>query len=160
MGWNTTALFLRGAAADEAVAALAPAEPTGEWVGLDEATLGQEWELLYAGQSGDWAQVWNPSGEHVLTYRPDGSSALTGVFSSVATTYGFTLYVDGEPQRDFVYSEGETPVNVGAPLPVEAGIEVPSWGPDEDYLWAVIEAVTGATYDESLRLQAYRLRPA
>jgi hypothetical protein len=39
-------------------------------------------------------------------------------------------------------------VEVGAPLPVESHVEIPSWGTDEDiadFLWEAIKEVTGLT---------------
>jgi hypothetical protein len=159
MGWNTTALFLHGASPEAAVATLAPAEPTGEWVGPDEATTGLRPDVVYAGVSGDWAQVWNPGCDLVPAWAPAGPApALTVLFSSVASTYGFALFENGAIRRQYVVADGEAVVDAGEPLPVEAGIEVPAWGPDEDFVWAVVRAVTGAGFDESVRYQAYALR--
>ena len=156
MGWNTSALFLHGATAQDAVDSVAAESPTGERAGPDEATTGLAPESLYAAESHGWAQVWNPM--VILEWEPDDAvTALTAYFSSVASTYGFTLYESGEIRRRYVFSEGEVVVDEGEPLPVESTIEVPSWGPDEDFVWAVITAVTGVTYDENLVYQAWAL---
>lgn len=156
MGWNTTALFLHGASADEAVAALTPADPTGEWAGPDEATSASRADVLFAGTAGGWAQVWNAGGDLVPMWRPAGpATALIVLFSSVASTYGFTLYEGGDLRRQFVVSEAETVVDDGAALPVESAVQIPSWGPDEDFIWAVVTGVTGTGYDETMRYQAY-----
>lgn len=156
MGWNTTALYLKGATADEAVAALTAAGPTGEWAGADEATSARRDDVLFAGTAGGWAQVWNAAGDLVPLWEPAGPvTALTVMFGSVASTYGFTLVEGGDVRRQYVFSEGEVVVDEGAPLPVEGAVPIPSWGPDEDFVWAVIEAVTGTGYDEVVRYQAY-----
>jgi hypothetical protein len=42
---------------------------------------------------------------------------------------------------------------VGAPLPVEARSQIPSWGHDEDFVWDVIADVTGLTYDGDVRYE-------
>lgn len=158
MGWNTAALYLRDATADEAVAALAGADATADWVSADEATSGAHDGVLFAATAGGWAQAWDPSGRFVFDCAPD-AAALTVCFSSVASTYGFTLFGDdGGVARDFLVSEGETVRDEGEPLPAETRIELPSWGPDEDFVWAVIEAVTGTGYDERLRFRVYRVR--
>ncbi|UWP79018.1 hypothetical protein [Dactylosporangium fulvum] len=96
-----------------------------------------------------------------MTFAPacrPPAAGLSVVFSSVASTYAFTLFEGGAETRQFVSSEGETVVDEGTPLPVEAGVEIPEWGPDEDFIWAVIEAVTGRGYAADLRYQVYRSR--
>lgn len=159
MGWNTSALYLHGSTAEQAVASLAPAVPTGEWVGPDEATGGLRPDALFAADRDGWAEVWNPAMDLVPVYRPAGpATALAVMFSSVASTYGFTLHAGHAVRRQYVVSEGEVVADAGEPLPVEASVEVPSWGPDEDFLWAVIAAVTGIRYDETVRYRAYQLR--
>ena len=159
MGWNTTALYLQGASADEAVAALTPADPTGEWVGADEATSAFRPDVVFAGTAGGWAQVWNPGGDLVPLWKPAGAAtALTVMFSSVASTYGFTLHEGTSTRRQYVFSEGAVVVDEGAPLPVESAVPIPSWGPDEDFIFSVVTAVTGTAYDETVQYQAYAPR--
>ncbi|MEU0556474.1 hypothetical protein [Dactylosporangium sp. NPDC006015] len=155
MGWNTSALFVRGASAADAVGLLAsPAVAEGAPVPADEATSGLADGVLFAAETGGWAQVWDPSMALAPACDPPGD-ALSVIFSSVASTYAFTLSSGGEVVRQLVHADGEAVVDVGAPLPVEATVEIPSWGPDEDFLWAVIEAVTGTGYPASLEFQPY-----
>ncbi|AGZ43943.1 hypothetical protein [Actinoplanes friuliensis] len=156
MGWNTSVLFRQGITADEAVDDLAITEFSGETVEAEQATSALKPDALYAAESGGWAQVWNPMMDLVMGWEPtDTATALIAFFSSVSSTYGFSLFTDGERTRHFVYAEGEIVEDEGTPLASEAGIEVPSWGPDENYIWAVITAVTGLTYDESLQYRVY-----
>jgi hypothetical protein len=155
MGWNTSALYVRDVSAASAVALLHPAAvPDGDPVLADEATSGLPEGLLFAAETGGWAQVWDPSMDRVTSCRPPGT-ALTVVFSSVASTYAFALYSAGELVREVVYADAVAVVDTGTPLPVEATVAIPSWGPDEDFLWAVVEAVTGTGYSEELRYQPY-----
>lgn len=158
MGWNTSALFVQGASAADAVAVLTAAatlESGGRLVGADEATSGLADGVLFAAEAGGWAQVWDPSMDLAPACEPPGN-ALTAVFSSVTSSYAFTLFAAGEVVRELVFVDGEPVVDNGSPLPVEATVEVPSWGPDEDFLWTVIEAVTGAGYQESLPFQTWQ----
>lgn len=154
MGWNTSALFVQGVSAAEAVALLAPATPAAGLVPADEATSGLADGVLFAAETGGWAQVWDPSLELVATCEPPGN-ALAVMFSSVSSTYAFTLFAAGEVVRQVVYAEAGAVVDTGDPLPVEAAIEIPSWGPDEDFLWSVISSVTGTGYQDALPFQSY-----
>jgi hypothetical protein len=156
MGWNTSVLFRQGVAADEAVDDLAITEFSGELVDASQATGSLRPDALYAADAGGWAQVWNPRMDVVMGWEPtDPGNALVVFFSSVSSTYGFTLFKNGEQTRNCVYAEGVAVADMGTPLPVEATIAVPSWGPDEDFLWSIITAVTGLRYDEELRYRVY-----
>ena len=156
MGWNTSALFVHGGTAAEAVAVLSgTARRHGDPVTADEATSGLPEGVLFAAQVGGWAQVWDPSLELVATCQPPGD-ALTVVFAGVSSSYAFTLFAGGEIVREVVYADTEAVIDNGPPLPVEATVDIPSWGPDEDFVWAVIEAVTGTGYPESTLFQPWR----
>lgn len=158
MGWNTSALFVQGASAADAVAVLAASatlEPGGRLVGADEATSGRPDGVLFVAEVGGWAQVWDPSMDLAPVCEPPGD-ALTVVFSSVTSSYAFTLFTAGEVVRELVYVDGGVVVDNGSPLPVEASVDFPSWGPDEDFIWTVIEAVTGSGYQETQPFQTWR----
>jgi hypothetical protein len=156
MGWNTAALF----AADHDPLTLIDAGTTsaGETVGGDEATSGLRHDVVYTAQTGKWHELWDPSMEHVLTTnRLTGQVALTVIFASVSSSYGFAYYDGHGLARQIVYADGEPVVDEGEPLPAEASIDFPSWGPDEDFVWAIIEAVTGLTFDLDRRYAVHRL---
>jgi hypothetical protein len=42
-----------------------------------------------------------------------------------------------------LYDSGEIAEEVGEMLEQERGIEFPEWGPDEDYVFSMIERLTG-----------------
>jgi hypothetical protein len=159
MGWNTSALFVQGLDPNAAAALLGCGAfvPTGHWVTADVATGGSQGGVLFAAAAEGWTEVWDPSMRLAPVCEPPGS-ALSVVFSSVASTYAFTRFQVGAEVRRWVYSEGELVVDEGTPVPVEAGMVLPSWGPDEDFLWTVIEAVTGRGYDPDAQFQIYRSR--
>lgn len=146
MGWNTSAIFVDSH--DPLTLASAATRATGEQVGADTATSGRMRGFLYTARTGPWHELWDPSLEHVLT-MPDlgGHRGLSVIFSSVSSSYGFSLYDERGLVRKIIYSDGEPVAEDGAPLAVEARLEFPSWGPDEDFLWAVIEDVTGISFD-------------
>jgi hypothetical protein len=158
MGWHTTALYVQGTTAAEAVAVLGPADPTDQWVEPDRASTGPFGDRVYAAEVGGWAQVWHAPFDLITDCDPPGPAAVVAFFSGVVSTYGFTLFADGAMVRQFVHSEGVTLIDEGQPLAVETAFELPSWGPDEDYIWAVITAVTGTTYDDDVTYRAYTLR--
>lgn len=154
MGWNTSALFVRGLDPDAAVSLLGAFARTPETVSADQATSGALDEVLFA-SPGAWTAVWDPSMTLAPVCLPPGSG-LSVIFSSVASTYAFTLVEAGAEVREWVCSEGELAVDEGAPLPVEATVDLPSWGPDEDFLWTVIESVTGRSFNPDEQFQVYR----
>jgi hypothetical protein len=156
MGWNTAALYLKGATPAEAVAVLAPATPTDEWVDGDEATLASRDEVLFAGESGGWVQVWNPSTYLALDSHPTGTGLIV-FFASTSTIYGYTFYRDGELVRRCVYENWEVSSEEGTPLPAEVATLGTDAAGDEDMIWAVVEEVTGTRFDSDLRYQVYEL---
>lgn len=154
MGWNTSALFVKG---EDGLALLEPhATATGQAVTGDVATSRFSNNVFYVAQSGQWQQIWDPSAAHVFNAKP-GKDTLTAVFSSVTSTYGFILIEGGKLTRQVVFTDGELTIDEGLPLVFEATIPLPSWGPDEDWLWAIIEHVTGVTFDvdQSYAVYAY-----
>lgn len=144
-------------------------EQTGEVVDFDQATMTSPGGRLYLAD-GEWCQLWDsdllfvPQIGRLIFEEPnqfDGPSALAGtralavVFSSVTSTYGFWLYDDGALVRQAIFESGEPVDEVGQPLPMEADVPIPSWGHDEDFVWAVIHEVTGLGQSGDQRFAVY-----
>jgi len=170
MGWNTSALFVRGRSIDEVVGALpddAAFAPSGEQLNADSAWSNSPGQRLYLALENGWCQMWDtdqriaPDIDRLLASGAlgtlKGTRALAVLFSSVSSIYGLWLYDDGRLVRGIVFHHGEPVVDVGAPLPVESEVEIPSWGPDEDFLWAAIKDVTGLTADIDQLFEVYEL---
>ncbi|GIH08706.1 hypothetical protein Rhe02_67730 [Rhizocola hellebori] len=152
MGWNTSALFARG---EDVLALLpVPVTPTGATATADEATSGLAEEVVYVSRAEEWQQLWDPSVIH-LADADTGQNSLSVFFFGVSSSYGFILVEDGEVVRRLIYVDGEPSIDEGEPLPIEAEIPHPSWGPDEDWVWAIIKDVTGITYDEDRIFEVY-----
>lgn len=169
MGWNTTALFVRDRSADDLIGFLPDAVGhvlDGRRVTADQAWSFSPGERVYVAETAGWGQLWDPEGRFVADVEGrsgtlKGTRALAVLFSSVTSTYAFWLFDDGALVRRVCYVNGE-PSDVlggivGEPLPVEGRVEIPSWGPDEDFLWSVISDVTGLTPDIDQRFDAYDL---
>lgn len=86
-----------------------------------------------------------------------GTRALWAIFSSVSSSYGFTIYDGGSPVRGILYADAEPVYEVGEPLAVESAVGIPEWGPDEDFVWAVTTEVTGLAYDSDRQFEVYTL---
>lgn len=167
MGWNTSALFVWDRSIDEVVGALpddAEFAPSGERLSADHAWGHSPGQRLYLAEEHGWCQMWDPD----QRIAPDvdrrfesgvlkGTQALAVLVSSVSSIYGLRFYDDGTLVRGTVLHNGEPVVDVGTPLPVESQVEIPSWGPDEDFLWAAINAVTGLTADVDQLFEVYEL---
>jgi hypothetical protein len=156
MGWNTSALFVRDRSIDDVLGFLPDVfeyEPTRKELTADYAWSSSPGRCLYLADEGGWCQLWDPDqripprvGDLIEMDGPGalkGTQALAVVFSSVMSTYALWLYDDANLVRHICFMDGEPAEVFGEPLPVEAQIEIPSWGPDEDFLWSVIRAVTG-----------------
>ncbi|MEH1014063.1 hypothetical protein V6U90_13250 [Micromonospora sp. CPCC 206060] len=156
MGWNTSALFV--ADHDPLTLLTATTTATAEETDGAEATSGLRHDVVYTARTGQWHELWDPSLEHVMSV-PDlaGHRALSVIFSSVTSSYGFSYHDGPTPARRIVYTDGQPVVDDGVPLPVEQGLTFPDWGPDEDFVWAVIEEITGITFDADRRYQVHQL---
>jgi hypothetical protein len=153
MGWNTSALFVRG----EDALSLLPVRttPTGATADAYEATTSSgAGDVVYVAQTGQWQQVWDPSMRYVVG-STTGRHTLSVFFSSVASTYGFTLVEQGSLVRQAVYADAKLVVDQGQPLPIESEIPIPSWGPDEGWVWAIVNHVTGLGYDEEQTFEVH-----
>ncbi|GAA2619096.1 hypothetical protein GCM10010411_63450 [Actinomadura fulvescens] len=161
-------MFVRGRSVGEIVGGLPGAgnwRATGERVSGAPASSFSPGGRLYLGEGGGWCHLWDP--EQVVPIDVDrlldqgslaalkGTRALSLLFSSVSSTYGLWLYDDGALIRNVVYQDGEVVQESGEPLPVETRVELPSWGPDEDFLWSVFQDVTGLGFDLDQRFEVY-----
>jgi len=70
------------------------------------------------------------------------ASLMAVVWSSVTSRYGFRFYENGALVRAVRYDHGEVASEEGDALPEEDDIEIPSWGPDEDWAFTIIERLT------------------
>ncbi|GAA4904091.1 hypothetical protein LX16_3729 [Stackebrandtia albiflava] len=164
MGWNTGAAFVSSVTEEVALTAVGLTSDPAEWVSADEATGAFATDVVFTSRCGDWTEIWDP--ELRVTARmlekstPVHSGGLLAVvLSSVSSTYGFAWFQNGEAVRRAVFQDGEPVVSAGAALPVEAEIPIPSWGPDEDYVFAVVRKLTGWDYDPDRRYRRHALPP-
>jgi hypothetical protein len=171
MGWNTSALFVSERPASDLLRLL-PDDVlcvlTDEEVSADQATANLPGGRIYLADGDHWSQLWDPDLRFVPgtekavedgPRRLDGSRLLAVVFSSVASIYGFWVHDDGELVRRAIFQHGEPIDEVGEPLPFESSIEVPSWGHDENFVWSVIQAITGQGYDQDQRYAVHLVEP-
>ncbi|GLU48812.1 hypothetical protein [Nocardiopsis ansamitocini] len=171
MGWNTAVLFVRDRSFEDVLTIVdAATAVAGAQVGEDEAISGSSFDEVYLGRDGRWTVLWDPNQIHVLeavgqaspgippACAVPGTSVLAAVFSSVSGIYGFWLYDDAEAVRHTMFQDGAPIKDLGRPLDVEVGQPVPDWGPDEDYLWAVITSVTGIVNRAERRFTTYSVR--
>ncbi|TDD08023.1 DUF6928 family protein [Nonomuraea diastatica] len=149
---------MRGRSIDEVAGSL-PDDvefvPTGERVSADHAWRHTPGHRLYFAERDGWCHMWDTDQrisidvgnllESGALTALKGTRALAVLFSSVSSIYGFWLWDDGELARGVVFHNGEPVVDDGEPLPAESRADISSWGPDEDFLWAVINDVTGLT---------------
>lgn len=162
MGWNTSAVFVETTDPAEALdgVGLTGLRVTEENVPWDTATSGMEVGFVFTARSGAWTQIWDPELRVVgglIGSAPTldtTSRVLAVVFSSVSSTYGFAWFEGGQLVRRVVYVDGAVAEQAGDLLPVEATMEFPEWGPDEDFVFEVVKTLT--EYDDSDPAAPYR----
>ncbi|MFD0556887.1 hypothetical protein FB566_2140 [Stackebrandtia endophytica] len=165
MGWNTTAVFVENTDPTAALAGvgLTDLRVTEENVPFDTATSKMEAGFVFTAQSGAWTEIWDPELRAVgrlIGAEPTIETThrvLAVVFSSVASTYGFAWFEAGQLVRRVVYADGEVVDQAGDPLPMEATMEFPSWGPDEDFVFEVVKTLTDCDVDYSTTYRRHEL---
>lgn len=172
MGWNASALFVEQRTVEQLLdffSGVTDCVPTDRMVTGDEAMSQNEESVLFVRSTGQWVEAWDPHFS-LLPSLPDiiessgaGTLADTTVlltfFSSIVSTYGFTLYKGGSLARHVIHADGVIVDADGEPLPVEQEVEEPTWGYDEDYVWAVITAVTQTRIDIDAQYQVVAISP-
>jgi hypothetical protein len=154
MGWNTSIIAVRGRTVAELLKAqLRSYTPTGATVSAEIASTSHlEADLALAEIMG-WCVITQPGG--ALAMNDDmmedlslGARSLGFLLSSVASVYGFCLYVGGQERRRILYLNGEVTDELGPALPAEAAIARPSWGYDEDWVFTLLKRLTGIGWAE------------
>lgn len=150
MGWNTSALFIEAQRQVVLDAIASHCEPTERELDFTEASRQQLAPELAIAELDGWTELWNPSGELVVASAAEAlrrslsrkRRVLAVTWSSVTSQYGFRFYENGALVRAVHYDHGEPCEEEGERLPEEDGIELPSWGPDEDWAFTIIERLT------------------
>ena len=166
MGWNTSALFVRAWTVEQLIDFLPDVfsyEATDEAATAEEAWCGSPGERLYLAEAHGWCQMWDPDQRFAprlsrMIERPRDmadTQALAVLFDGVSSTYSFWLYENGELTRQATFESGNCIEQTGTALPIESQVAIPSWGHDEDFLWAVITAVTGLKDDTEQLFNVY-----
>lgn len=146
------ACFVEGATPAQAAELFGPLHATGEHTDLEMAELDPG--EVFVRRVGDWTELWG--GALVLPddARPS-TRVLETIFGSTAGVWGFTLH-DGPNTRRWTYSDGQVIEDEGPPLPIESTYRMPTWGIDEDFIFAVIRNVTGVRFDPGASMEIYR----
>ncbi len=155
MGWNTIAFFAEGDPSTTLMPAFEDSwTPTDNELALDEASSsGLAPDMAFAEVKG-WSALWAPGQEtlaEVAELVDDLSvagRALAVVLSGVTSSYGFLWSIDGEITRAIYYADDEPAIDRGAALPEEEGIDRPSWGYDEDWIFTIVSRLTGISYQD------------
>ena len=169
MGWNTSAIFLKGLDVESALRILPDVlyyKPTSEQVDWETATGGLHSDTLFVRQGNGVVELWDPDQRfppRIELLVEDscidlaGTTVLAVLFAGVKSTYAFWLYEGGRLVRHATFASGTVTASEGEPLEVESRVSVPSWGHDESFLLAVIDAVCGCGNDESARYERYEV---
>ncbi len=155
MGYNTASLMIEGVSAADALAVFEAADmfaPAENTAGFEEASSLSLHPNLAVGDVKGWAVFWNASGQILRSGFPAevsrGRRSLSCQLSSVDSQYGFSYFVDGVCRRSIVYELNDAIKESGTLLPEEVGFATSSWGPDEDFVFGIIERLTGISLND------------
>jgi len=155
MAYNTAFLLIAGVTAAEAMALFDAADmfaPAEAKVGFEEASSLFLHPNLAVGDVKGWAVLWNANGQILRSDFPAavsrGRRVLTCLLSSGDSRYGFSCFVDGAMRRSIVYKLNKVVDETGTKLSEEIGLTVPRWGPDEDFIFGVMERLTGVSFGD------------
>jgi hypothetical protein len=168
MGWKGYALFIESMTVEEALAAFPGTftcnehhfdveDAFGGWVS-DRLKKGTENYLadFIISQQGSWVIILDPHWftldwheNHIFSRLSQGRRIFSLLMESISGTYWFWYYINGALRRE-VYSVASNLDEHGEPLPEEANIHLPWY--DEEYLFLMLERVTGWTWEQMAAL--------
>lgn len=151
MSWNTVLTFVEGQGAREVLARLPEFSVRRGTISFEEASSVQNDGLAYAEVSG-WAVLCHSLAlaDLELGDRLTSGRVLTLLLGGAGTVYGFSLSEESERVRELIYADFEAVEESGDPLAEEA--DVSGGEHDEDWLFGLMESVTGLTLDDLLDL--------
>jgi hypothetical protein len=154
VSWNTVLTFAQGTGPGQIGGVLAGFTASGASTSFDQATsLGSQG--LAVGQAADWTVICHSADlpipdEDLLIRASAGGQVLVLILGGTGDVYGMQLLRRGQLLREQIVSEGETVQESGEPMPEEAGLDAADH--DEDWLFGLMEAVTGLTLDDLMPL--------
>jgi hypothetical protein len=133
MGWNTSIIAVRGRTVAELLnAQLGSYAPTGATVSAEIASTSHlEADLALAEILG-WCVITQPG--EALAMNDDLMADLS---------LGAVARLSAVERRRILYLNGMVTDELGPALPAEAAITRPSWGYDEDWVFTLLERLTG-----------------
>ncbi len=146
MGYNTAFLMIEGVSAGGAIdlfdsrfdAADLFASPN-ESISFEVAAAGSLHPNLALGKAGGWAIFWDPSARLLASGFPaavlGNHCVFTGLLSSVSSQYRCGWFVGGAERPEAVLAAG-------------AGLEIPVWGRDENFVFGVMARLTGVSLEK------------
>ena len=162
MGWNTSAFFFENSSTEELLGVLPDImfyNPLNEDVDFETASSAGLGDKLAIGNCKGWSIIWDPQmrvppsmgkflSDNINGIKLEGRRGFAIVFSSVGSTYAYWLYDGAQCIRKIVFTNGDPAEQEGSPHPDEANAPIPSWGPDENFLFFMTEKITGITFEE------------
>ena len=158
MSWNTLLAFVEHLNPEQVLALLPEYTVQARALAFEAASSVTLDGVALAGTPG-WTVLCSPldepfPGEAFLTRASAGGRALLLTLAGTGGVYGFSLFAGGEHVREVVYADFELVEEQGAPLPQEpAGSEYQEFGHQEDWLFGLMEALTGLTLNTLAALE-------
>jgi hypothetical protein len=163
IGYSTAFLMVEGLTTAEAMDLFNAADmfaPAGSQIGFEEAFSLSLDPNMAVGDVKGWAVFWNGSGQILRSEFPAevsrGRRSLGCQLISGDSQYGFSYFVNGALRRSIVYELNAVLDEVGLQLSEEIGFAVAEWGPDEDFVFGVMERLTGISLGD-LQEASYRV---
>ena len=153
MGYNTAFLMIESASAAGAMDLFDSRfdladlfTSPNESISFEAAASSFLYPNLALGEVGGWAVFWDPNGGLTGSGFPAAASrdrrVFAGLLGSADSRYECGWFVGGREQPEAVRSFG-------------ADLSLPDWGPDEDYVFGVMEKLTRVSFAD-LTAASYR----
>lgn len=151
MSWNTVLTFVEGQGAREVLARLPEFSRQRGTISFEEASSVQN-EGLACAETPGWAVLCHSLAlaQREFSNQLPSRRVLTLLLGGAGTVYGFSLFKDGERVRELISADFEVVEESGDPLPEETAFQ--DGEHDEDWLFGLMEAITGLTLDDLMDL--------
>jgi len=152
MGWNSSVILIEKASLDQVKNAIPDVfTVTNRLVGGEQATTSQLYPGGALGEIPKWIALWTSNTQLLMFDEFLESVSRTGravvcLQSSVSTIHGLLVYERGQHRRSLIRNNYETLVDVGEPIPEEAGV---IWQDDESNVFEIVRHITGVDVTDS-----------
>ncbi len=165
MSWSMGFVVVRDCRSSDVLGCIQGACLTGESVAADDVFTSELpfGARLSLAEVDGWCIIVEPFGllfidvldghGDILSALSKGTAAMGFFLAGITGTCAFRLCIDGVERRWIMHEARQIVDERGTAILEELGIPMPAWGYDEDWVFTLLERLTGLTWSQ---LQAHR----